>query len=361
MSEIKVNSISSLNGANGPVISGIATMVSSGAMTLPRGDTSYRGGRGRGIWGGGYGASSPYPNLATMDYVQIATTGIGYDFGDLVQSATVSGGTASSTRGLFFAGRSPGPTNAYNVIQYVTISSTGNAFDFGDLTYKPTTGGGASDNTRAIFAGGYNSISPYSGPTGTGSGWRYIDYATIASTGNSSSFGELTTGRSVRFSASSPTRGVFGSGRTFHSPATIVRTNIIDYVTIATEGNAIDFGDLIQEYVEGFHGNAGNSSTRAIICSGDDGSGSDNELSYITLASKGDAIDFGDSIDTTAGSGGSGTSNQTRGVYRPASGNTDTALETTLIATLGNSTAFGDLNTGRRVYGSLSDAHGGLG
>ena len=61
------------------------------------------------------------------------------------------------------------------------------------------------------------------------------------------------------------------------------------------------------------------------------------------------------------GSGGSGTSNQTRGVYRPASGNADTALETIIIATTGNSTAFGDLNTGRRVYGSLSDAHGGIG
>ena len=194
-------------------ISGTVEMNSTGAMSLPRGDTTYRGGRGRGIWGGGYGASSPYPNLATMDYVQIATTGIGFDFGDLVQSATVSGGTASSTRGLFFAGRSPGPTNAYNVIQYVTISSTGNAFDFGDLTYIPTTGAGASDNTRAVFAGGYNSISPYSGPEGVGSPWYNIDYTTISSTGNASSFGELTLNRSIAFSASSPTRGVFGGGR----------------------------------------------------------------------------------------------------------------------------------------------------
>ena len=39
-------------------------------------------------------------------------------------------------------------------------------------------------------------------------------------------------------------------------------------------------------------------------------------------------------IDTTAGTGGSGTSNQTRGVYRPASGYTGTQhLKTTVIAT----------------------------
>ena len=53
MSEIKVNSISSLNGANGPVISGTTEMNSTGAMTLPRGDTAYRGSRGRGVVGGG--------------------------------------------------------------------------------------------------------------------------------------------------------------------------------------------------------------------------------------------------------------------------------------------------------------------
>ena len=53
MSEIKVNNIQSLSGTNGPVVSGITTMASSGAMSLPRGDTAYRGGRGRGIFGGG--------------------------------------------------------------------------------------------------------------------------------------------------------------------------------------------------------------------------------------------------------------------------------------------------------------------
>ena len=364
MSEIKVNNIQSLSGTNGPVISGTVEMNSAGAMALPRGDTAYRGGRGRGLFGGGYDAS-PNPGLSAMDYVQIATTGIGYDFGDLTTSGTCSGGVASSTRGLWWGGRRPGggTDNIHTAIQYVTISSTGNSFIFGDLTYRPTTGSGVSNNTRGIFAGGYNAISPYAGPSGAGASYTNIDYATIASLGNASSFGELTTGRAVRFSASSPTRGVFGSGRTFHAPATIVYTNVIDYVEITTQGNSIDFGDCIQTNIDNFRGNAGNSSTRAIICSGDDagGSGNDNELSYITLASKGDAIDFGDSIDNTAGSGGSGTSNQIRGVYRPASGNTDTALETVLIATLGNSTAFGDLNAGRRVYGALSDSHGGLG
>jgi len=365
MSEIKVNNIQGLEGTHGPVISGTVEMNSTGAMSLPRGDTTYRGGRGRGVFGGGYGASSPYPNLSAMDYVQIATTGIGFDFGDLTTSGTVSGGTASSTRGLFFGGRRPGggTSNIHTTIQYITISSTGNSFFFGDLSFRPVIGSGASNNTRGIFVGGYNSISPYSGPQGTGSGLLNIDYVTIVSLGNSSSFGELTVGRRIPGSVSSPTRGLFAGGRSFNSPATLTRVNVIDYVEIASTGNAMDFGDLLATDNDSFFGNAGNSSTRGIFCSGIGSGlgGQDNELTYITMASKGDAIDFGNSIDTTAGTGGSGTSNQIRGVYRPASGNTDAALETTLIATLGNSTAFGDLNAGRRVYGSLSDAHGGLG
>ena len=53
MSEIKVNNIQSLSGTNGPVISGTVEMNSAGAMALPRGDTAYRGGRGRGLFMGG--------------------------------------------------------------------------------------------------------------------------------------------------------------------------------------------------------------------------------------------------------------------------------------------------------------------
>ena len=70
MSEIKVNNIQSLNEANGPVISGTVEMNSTGAMSLPRGDTAYRGGRGRGIFGGGQpaiGAGYQDP----IQYIQI--------------------------------------------------------------------------------------------------------------------------------------------------------------------------------------------------------------------------------------------------------------------------------------------------
>ena len=54
-------------------------------------------------------------------------------------------------------------------------------------------------------------------------------------------FGDLTTQRYSPGSGSSKTRGVIGGGNT--QPA---KTNVIDFVTIASAGNASDFGDLTQ-------------------------------------------------------------------------------------------------------------------
>ena len=80
MSEIKVNNIQSLSGSHGPVISGTVEMNSTGAMSLPTGNTNYRGGRGRGLIGGGYVSGGTILN--TISYITIASTGNATDFGD---------------------------------------------------------------------------------------------------------------------------------------------------------------------------------------------------------------------------------------------------------------------------------------
>ena len=205
MSEIKVNSISSLNGANGPVISGIATMVSSGAMTLPRGDTTYRGGRGRGIWAGG---SNGAAYIKDIQYVTIATTGDALDFGDMITGSSAAA-SSSSTRAVVFQGLTP---SLVNTIEYFTISSTGNSFDFGDATVSVHETASASNNTRGLNAGGYSSGSGVPANTQT------IDYVTIANTGNATDFGDLAVDGSSGAmygvaGVSNGTLGVFGGGR----------------------------------------------------------------------------------------------------------------------------------------------------
>jgi hypothetical protein len=74
-----------------------------------------------------------------------------------------------------------------------------------------------------------------------------IQYLTFASAGNATDFGDLTVARGQLGDGgtSNGSRGVFGNGYT-STPG--VYTNVIDYITIATIGNAIDFGDISDPY-----------------------------------------------------------------------------------------------------------------
>ena len=346
MSEIKVNNIQSLGGTNGPVISGTVEMNSTGAMSLPRGDTTYRGGRGRGLFGGGRASDGSLMN--NIEYITISTTGDSKDFGDLTVARRRVTAASSSTRGLFAGGYSPDKDE----IDYVTISATGNAFDFGNLVAGTRTMGGLSDGVRGLFGSG--SIGP-----GFGVYQDRIDKVTIASKGNASNFGNLTYARDGASGASSPTIGVFVSG--YDNDASPKRLNLIDFVIIATEGNAADFGDLTVNRGPNGNGNT----TRGVFAGGYAPTGSPgavDTIDYITYASKGDAIDFGN-LTRAFGSFGAA-SNSIRAVWcggygQPA--NYYANLEYVTIATLGNAASFGDLTSARANGAACSDSHGGLG
>ena len=62
----------------------------------------------------------------------------------------------------------------------------------------------------------------------------------MASGGNATFFGNLTELSTFPAAMSSETRGIFCGGRT------PTMHNIIQYVTIVTSGNAVDFGDITQ-------------------------------------------------------------------------------------------------------------------
>jgi hypothetical protein len=63
-----------------------------------------------------------------------------------------------------------------------------------------------------------------------------MDYITIATTGNATNFGNLTVSRGLLAGVSNATRGVFGGGTTSSA--------VMDYITVATTGNATNFGNL---------------------------------------------------------------------------------------------------------------------
>ena len=68
-----------------------------------------------------------------------------------------------------------------------------------------------------------------------------MDFVTIATIGNAVNFGDMLSNRwnNAADGASSSTRGIFAGGA--NSPG---RVNTIQYVQIATQGDAVDFGDL---------------------------------------------------------------------------------------------------------------------
>ena len=125
---------------------------------------------------------------------------------------------------------------------------------------------------------------------------------TIASTGNAQDFGDLEIGRIAAAGASNSIRGLIMGGSTM--PADITD---ISFMTIATKGNSVHFGDLtnVTDYPLG----AMASPTRACVGGGDYDDMND-DIEYVNIATQGNSVDFGDiSQDlsrTSAGSNGHG-------------------------------------------------------
>ena len=279
----------------GTEFNGVTTFDTQGYFVPPSGTTTQRG-RGHAVFGGGENPS----NVNVIYSINISSSGIAENFGDLTIKRKELGGCASSTRGVFAGGSSTGespapPFSRSNVIDYVTLATEGNAADFGDLTgLHDMLHCGLSNSTRGIWAGGEMPSAP--------SGTNTIQYVTIAAIGNAQDFGDLIRGTDESTGCASPTRGIiFGNG-----------LGEIQYITISTLGNAIDFGDH-------------NTNSLGASCS-----------------------------DSTRGMIGGGTSLTT--------GGTINTIQYVTITTLGNTQDFGDLPTSgnSQEQGSCSDSHGGI-
>ena len=288
----------------------------------------------RGLFGGGDTLTN------VIEYINIASTGNSTDFGDLLAATRSMCACASSTRGIFAGGDSGG--DGINVIQYVTIATTGNAIDFGDILRNGYWQFAAcSSETRGVMGGG---LSPNGGTTTANT-----NYITIATTGNTTTFGTLTSARRLLASCGSTTRGIFGGGE---GPV-----NIIDYITIATTGDATDFGDLTvaRSYLQSC-----SNATRGLFAGGNVSGSPRNTIDYITIASTGDATDFGDLTGESAFAyTRASCSSTTRAVFTGTGGELY-ILGYVTISTTGNSSTFGNLSAGKYQYAGLSNCHGGI-
>ena len=387
MSEVRVNNLSNENNTGGPTISGITTYSGRHFFVPPQGDTASRpsdcepgslrfntdsakleyfrgntigwteieaelteplgGGTGsntglgvRGIFANGQVAPSTGSYTNHIEFLTISTLGDGQTFGDTTVIRSHTSTMASRTRCVFASGY-----NSSNTMDFITIASTGDATDFGDNTTAADSTTAASTEIRGLIAGGSTT--------------NIITYITIAQTGNAVDFGDLTRAHNNIAGASSSTRGVFAGGG-----ASDNEYNTIDYVTITTTGNASDFGDLTHTTTSNCSG--GSNSTRMIIAGGADTPSYNmvNNIDFLTIATTGNALDFGDLSDQTNAC--ALMASPTRcviklGVNGPGNSTTTNAIEFIEIATTGNSKDFGDsVNQTFGVGEGTSNGHGGL-
>jgi hypothetical protein len=259
-------------------ISSTGTEQTFGDLSQARNGAGGIGGKTRYITGGG-NAAPVVTASAVIDYVEFSTKGNAADFGDLTSGRFTSGANNNS-RGVFMAGATP---TRGNIIDYITISTLGNAADFGDTTISVSQGGASASNTRAIRGGG--SSPSYS---------DVLEYVTISTTGNAADFGDLIAAINEVGSLASSTRAVWAGGE-FPSPGGY--SNVMEYITMATTGNSTDFGDLTVARQGVARGNVSNS-VRGVFAGGIKNPGvNSNIMDYITIASTGNATDYGDLIN----------------------------------------------------------------
>ena len=135
----------------------------------------------------------------------------------------------------------------------------------------------------------------------------------------------------------------------YKAPVTYSR---ISYVEMATLGNAQDFGDLsattrmgaaFGNEIRGIHGCLYPSNKA--------------NIDYITIASKGNAIDWGEDRNVSAQQMAS-LATSTRGIF--AGGDSSNVIDYIEIQTTGNCTDFGDLTTARRNTGGFASPTRGV-
>ena len=325
---------------SGTEFRGVTTFDTQGYFVPPSGTTAQRDASGS------RGMIAAQNN--SIEYITISSTGNTKDFGDLSYAPNgYAGSCSSSTRGLVAGGYQPDT----NHIDYVTIASQGDGKEFGDIAGHATIYGmgGCGSNTRGLLAGGFKS------PTSNDGAEPQINYMTFASIGNSQDFGDLVQGVRYCGSCSSPTRGVWAGGR--WSGSGDANWNIIQYVTISTLGDAINFGDL--NYSTGVYAKFGCSSDTRGVFGGGTTPTYQNEMSYITIASQGNSSDFGDLTQLRAHP--ASMTNKIRGVwaggYNPSARNT---IDYVTIASTGNAQDFGDCLSSKTAATGFSNSHGGI-
>ena len=358
MSKFNVNNITGKQGQQGPVLAGVTTMSSTGSMRIPSGSSAYRGNGGRGIFAGGWEPGS----VKNIDFINIASTGNATAWGELLSvGAALAGSASNNIRGIIVGGYTGAPSaSRIDDIQTLTIPTNGEIIDFGYLQFNSQQLSGVGNATRGVYAMGY--AYPNMSPVSSNSVNMHYNMIEFMSSANRTDFGDIIPGAASRDLATceTPIRGYFAGGEgTDQAPTNNKKITIKGF---ANNSESLNFGELS---TLSNRGAAVGSATRGVFIIGNTIPAYTNTMEYITLTTSGETTDFGDTTANTGSINNAAASNTIRGVYhhpQTAGGGTIlNTLEYITIASTGNAIDFGDLNYASRDGLGFSDSHGGLG
>ena len=233
----------------------------------------------------------------------------------------------TTNRGVIFGDGSS------NSIDYINPYSTGNATQF-------QSDNGISENFDGGGAGGNATYAVASGTTSNS--MPRLSFWTV---GSSVDWADLERPRKDTNGCSNDTKYVTGGGYANSDWNTFMSSSTMD-----TSGNSSDFGDLTVKRYGTF---AFSSATRCVFAGGYNGSTTGvTTQEFVTFASGGTCSTSGSLIGSTNWMS-DGCSNSTIGLW--AGGyNASNQIQKQTIASLGTSTDWGDLTTGRHKLGSLA-------
>ena len=288
-----------------------------------------------------FGAGITPSNVQTSDYINVSSTGDAINFGNLTQTGgAYRTACASRTKGVFF--------NAQNStgVDKIIIASTGSAASFGNAPNDYNQCASVSNSVKGFRISGSDA----------GVNYDNIYQIIFESEGVYVDFGNMVGGRLTFQGVNSSTRGVLAGGRS--TPSTPTAMNNIDYFQMATQGNTADFGDL-SIAKRGVMPSC--NSVRGLFAGGNQPapvSETYNTIEYVTIATLGNSIDFGDLVTTDVNDTNGNASSSTRGIFAGTSTN---EIQYVQIMSTGNAIDFGDLTSSRSTLGACSNGHGGLG
>jgi hypothetical protein len=284
------------------------------------------------------------PVTGTKYYELIRTSASTFEFSisstsaytkDVLATQTTTGVTATGLRYIKMFNREGGSGGAQIIGTVDDLYFYNDVTSVTSITPATWTWGNPKSIGRGIFASGINS---------GGTGVNTIDYITVATTGNATDFGDSLKTAHDGSATGSILKAVFGGG------AGSTTDSRLEYISFQTLGNATAFGAMSS--IGGNSAACGDGS-RGIW-------GQNTAMEYITIDTPATSISFG-TLGNNHGSDPASCADSTRGVWGGGEPSADTnAMSYVTIQTLGNSTDFGDLTVARRQFASCANATRGV-